>query len=287
MFILSAIRSFGRSSPLTVALLLLVAVLTVIAYSLLANGAIDVTDTSGQVKISYVVDSVYIEATAASLILTMIWLLGWGKSTYLTTRTDKAGLPWAMIAFTVPTSLTVLFAGLVLLQGNDPDQAGMIFKLILFCIAVGIFEETLFRGAVFHGLSRHLSPFWAMIISSALFGLFHMQNIMVGQDIAGTMFQSLNAFALGIVFCAVMLQTNSIWWAIGLHAIWNAFLFISAYIVQQQPTLMNLSADEIAVTRDTAEITGSAFGLPLFLFLFGIVIYSRWAKRAPYRDATV
>lgn len=286
MLNLNAIRTFGRNSPLTVALLIHLAVFGVFLWSLLKNGTIDATDPSGQVDITYVIDSLGIETIAAGLMLGVIWLFGWGKSTYLTTKIDSSGLIWGIATLLMPIVLTVVFASLVLVEGSQADQLPIIIKLFLFCIMVGIFEETLFRGTLFHGLSRHLSPFWAMILSSVLFGLFHMQNIMVGQEIGATMFQSLNAFALGIVFCAVMLQTNSIWWAIALHTVWNAFLFISAYILQKQPTLLSLSPEELAQSQNGADITLSAFGLPLFLLLLGFVIFARWDRRLRSSDAT-
>lgn len=283
---ITSVRRFASTYPLTVALLLLGAVLSLFTYSVLTTGVVDLTDASGQVDITYVIGTLGIEAIAAGLMLLVIWVLGWGKPTYLTTTIDRIGARWGVASIIVPSLLTILFASLVIFEGDEPDQLTIIIQLILFCITVGIFEETLFRGVVYHGLSRHLSPLWAMIASSILFGLFHMQNIMVGQDIAATMFQSLNAFALGIVFCAIMLQTNSIWWAIGLHTVWNAFLFISAYILQQQPALMDMSPEEISQSQETAQITAAAFSLPLFLFTLGLIIYSRWTKRITPRDVT-
>ena len=285
MFIINAIRSFARTNPLTVALGLQGIVLSVFGYSLLTSGPIDVTTSTGQVDITYVLGSLKIEAIAAILMLAIIALLGWGAQTRLTTRTDHHGIRWAIATLGLPVVLTFFIGAIIVIGGDDAGQNMILLKLFVFCITVGVFEETLYRGTLYHGLSRHLSPFWALMVSSALFGLFHMQNIMVGQDIAATMFQSFNAFALGIVFGAIMLQTNSIWWAIGLHTVWNAFLFFSAYVAQVQPQLVNLKPEDLAENQRDAAISLSAFGLPLFLAGLGMLIFFRWAKRMRAADA--
>ncbi len=283
---LSAIRRLAQRFPLSVALGLQGVVLGIFTYSLLNHGPIDVTNATGQVDITYVLGSLRIEAIAAILMLAIIALLGWGAQTRLTTPTDHHGIRWAIATLGLPVVLTFFLGAIIVIGGDQVGQNIVLLKLFVFCIAVGVFEETLYRGTLYHGLSTHLSPFWALMVSSALFGLFHMQNIMVGQDIAATMFQSFNAFALGIVFGAIMLQTNSIWWAIGLHTVWNAFLFFSAYIAQVQPQLINLKPEDLAESQSDAAISLSAFGLPLFLAGLGLLIFARWAKRMRAPDAT-
>lgn len=283
---LSAIRRLPQRFPLSVALGLQGVVMGIFAYSLLTHGPIDVTNATGQVDITYVLGSLRIEAIAAILMLAVIALLGWGAQTRLTTRTDHHGIRWAIATLGLPAVLTFFIGAIIVIDGDQAGQNIVLLKLFLFCITVGIFEETLYRGTLYHGLSTHLSPFWALMVSSALFGLFHMQNIMVGQDIAATMFQSFNAFALGIVFGAIMLQTNSLWWAIDLHTVWNAFLFFTAYIAQVQPQLINLKPEDLAASQRDAAISLPTFGLPLFLAGLGLLIFARWAKRMRAPDAT-
>lgn len=275
-------RATANRYPLTVAASLIAVVFGLFVWSLLAYGAIDVTGGTGQPEVTFILEMLNTEIIAAATVLGIVALLGWGKQTYLTTRTDWAGLKWAgplvgVILFFIGTVVSLL-----MLEGTVPDRGTTALKLALFCIAVGIFEEVLYRGILFHGLAIHLTPFWTMIASSAVFGLFHMQNMAVGQAFDATAFQSLNAFALGVLFCAIMLQTNSIWWAVALHTVWNLFLLLSAYITQSEPALMQLTAEDLANQQTTISL--SLFALPLTLLALGLFIYARWAKRT--RTAT-
>lgn len=277
MRLFSALRAKAQTSPLMIALIIQLLVISLFVMSLVSSGTVDVTTASGQPDFSFVLRGLTAEAILAVILLIIVSVLGWNKACYLTTSFDTLGLRWAIPILAVIFTLASLVIGPVIFEGTHADQSKIIFQLVLFCLAVGVFEEVLYRGTLFHGLSRHLSPFWAMMISSLIFGLFHMQNIVVGQAVGATAFQSLNAAALGVVFCAIMLQTNSIWTAIILHSGWNLVLFVSAYVAQTQPELMELSPEDIA--NQSTDITASAFLMPAFLLALGLLIYARWAKR--------
>lgn len=283
---LTSIRRFADRFPLFIALGLLAVILGLFARSVLSQGPIDAMTPSGQIDITYVIAAFNTEATVAAIMLFIVWLLGWGKQTRYCTKTDRKGVKWAVSLLILPTFIALLLAVTVMASGTHTDQNRILLQLFAFCIMVGIFEETLFRGTLFHGLSRHLSPFWAMMASSVLFGVFHMQNLMVGQDFAATMLQSVNAFALGVVFCAIMLQTNTILWAVALHAIWNTALFYIAYIVQVQPDLAQLSQEDLSATQAPQDVTAAMYLMPLIFLALGLLIFGRWAKRMRLADAT-
>ena len=277
MGILGFPRKLARAYPLSIATAIQVLVLSLFLWSIASFGTVDVTDGTGQPDISFVLEALNTEATLAIILLCLIGLLGWGKACRLTTPVDWQGLKWAAPLVGIPTLLAAAAIALILIESSQVNQVTIIWKLALFSLAVGVFEETLYRGTLYHGLSQHLSPSSAMLLSSAVFGMFHMQNIFVGQAIDATAFQSLNAFALGVLFCAVMLQTNSIWWAIALHAAWDVFLFTSAYISQSQPELIGITTDDQAV--QSPEIVPAAFLLPAFFLGLGLFIFVRWTKR--------
>ena len=91
--------------------------------------------------------------------------------------------------------------------------------LIYFAVCVPIIEELLFRGFVLD-LASEAYGFWtAIIISSVLFGLVHLNPYGI-----------LNAFFGGLIYGYVRIRTNSLLPSIFLHSIWNAHTVILEFM---------------------------------------------------------
>ncbi len=87
---------------------------------------------------------------------------------------------------------------------------------ITVCIIAPFFEEILFRGILLRGmLQNNMNPAGAIILSSLLFGMAHMNP-----------WQFLGAGMLGAVFAYVYYRTRSLWLCILLHALNNTVSFI-------------------------------------------------------------
>jgi hypothetical protein len=130
----------------------------------------------------------------------------------------------------------LVFAG-VLLNKLGAVRYGLSWAITF--LAVGFFEEFLFRGYLQFGLTRclgdlvrYFSPrnrhseaigFWsAAVLISFGFGLVHGFN--PGESPIGL----LCAGCAGLMFAFSLWRTGSLWWAIGLHAAWDwaqSFLF--------------------------------------------------------------
>lgn len=98
-------------------------------------------------------------------------------------------------------------------------------------LAIGFFEEYLFRGYLQYTLARGLSSlapylpgkpdsralgFWiAALLVSFGFGAVHGSN--PGESPAGL----ICAGIASLVFCFSLWRTGSLWWAVGLHAAWD------------------------------------------------------------------
>lgn len=80
----------------------------------------------------------------------------------------------------------------------------------------GVFEETLFRGVVLRQLERLAGTWWALALSSILFGALHMGN----PDATWTGAISIMVEA-GILLGGAYLLTRRLWFAVGIHAAWN------------------------------------------------------------------
>ena len=103
------------------------------------------------------------------------------------------------------------------------EQAGLaaaasIFLWLLLFIAVGFYEEFLSRGYHLQNLEEGTNTFWAVVISSAVFGIGHVLNPNASP------ISTLGIIAAGFYLAYGYLRTRRLWLPIGLHIGWNFFL---------------------------------------------------------------
>jgi uncharacterized protein len=83
-------------------------------------------------------------------------------------------------------------------------------------LATGVFEELLFRAGVFRLAEEWFGTWWALVISSVVFGYTHLGN--EAADLQGII--SISVWA-GALLAGCYLLTRRMWLGIGLHAAWN------------------------------------------------------------------
>jgi len=101
----------------------------------------------------------------------------------------------------------------------DPMSVVIKETLVIFLtfIMVGWNEELLSRGYHLQNLENGLNKFWAVVISSAIFGMMHWSN-------PNATWISVGGILLAGVFLAYgYLRTRQLWLPIGLHIGWNFF----------------------------------------------------------------
>ena len=99
------------------------------------------------------------------------------------------------------------------------DTAGYFAaSLVVVGIIPGILEEALFRGVLLGGMKR-FPPWAAVLLSGALFSLFH-------QNPAQTVYQ----FLFGCVFALVVIKSGSLLPAVFMHVLNNAFIIVYQYL---------------------------------------------------------
>ena len=103
--------------------------------------------------------------------------------------------------------------------------------------AEGAVEELIFRGAILRLLSSIFGVWWALGLSSGLFGAFHVAK--PGADLMAVFGIIL---AGGIPLGALYVLTGRLWASIGYHIAWN---FTEAYVFG-------------------AQVSGTGFGLSLY-----------------------
>jgi membrane protease YdiL (CAAX protease family) len=93
---------------------------------------------------------------------------------------------------------------------------GVLSFFIIF-IFVGYNEELLSRGYHLQTLASGLNMFWAVLISSSLFGLAHLGNP------NATWVSAAGIFFAGVFLAYGYIRTGQLWLSIGLHIGWNFF----------------------------------------------------------------
>ena len=90
---------------------------------------------------------------------------------------------------------------------------------VAVCISAPIFEEFLFRGFLFEGLSRsRLGVAGAALLTSASWAFIHTQY---------GWFEIFSIFLIGLLFCVAKLKTQSLYVPIVMHMLMNLIASIA------------------------------------------------------------
>ena len=108
------------------------------------------------------------------------------------------------------------------------DLSGWALVLIRYvyaCLLAPIVEELVFRDLVMTALAPYQKYKLDMLVSASLFSLSHVWQH--GWDLPSFIVY----LVPGLLFCAVLRYTKSIYWAILQHASWNSFLTLVSLLV--------------------------------------------------------
>ena len=126
-----------------------------------------------------------------------------------------------------------------------PGRESALLFLIL-AMLVGFVEETYFRGLILRTLLAR-GPWLAAIVSSVLFGGLHLLHLIEGQNLVATLSQAAWATALGFLFAAVALRTQSIVPLIVIHGLTDfiAFLVLNGATITYIPSADDLRENAV------------------------------------------
>ncbi|MCA9935659.1 MAG: CPBP family intramembrane metalloprotease [Ardenticatenaceae bacterium] len=104
-------------------------------------------------------------------------------------------------------------------------------NILLQSLLAGFVEETVFRGVLLYAFVRvwgktRRGIIASVMVQAALFGVLHSLQIFAGVTTDAAMANVLETFIFGILTGAVVLLGGTIWPAIFLHLVSNAFLLI-------------------------------------------------------------
>lgn len=163
-----------------------------------------------------------------------------------------AVLGWGMMAVIV---LAAWGFGALKYEGM-PENVSPVIMIVMFIgwILQGFSEEITCRGVLMSSVGTYHSPWTAVLINSAAFGLMHLGNN--GFSLPAV----INLFLFGVVASLFVLRTGSIWGAAAMHSIWNwaqgNFFGMQVSGLSAGDTIFRFSQ-----TGDAQWIGGGAFGL--------------------------
>jgi membrane protease YdiL (CAAX protease family) len=181
------------------------------------------------------------------LAATLITMLGWWKDIGFTLR-----LNWReWLSYLPLLILPALSAFVSDFQVTSPAQ---ITFFVLFAFAIGFAEEVIVRG-IFLRIFFPKGRIHAVLMSSLIFGLMHLGNLLIGADLGITLTQVVYATLIGIAFAGVMSYGRSIWPLIVIHALVDFFPKLSS------PSADNSGVDIIsALILVAVQIPFAAYG---------------------------
>ena len=126
-------------------------------------------------------------------------------------------------------------------------ESGLILANLFLAINVVFAEEIYFRGIICN-LWLEKSVKKAVIVSSILFGICHLMNVLGGASPVETSLQICFAFTYGIVFALIFIISKSIWPCILLHAFHDSCSFLSLEGSMQMNILIGMVQFFVLIT---------------------------------------
>lgn len=150
----------------------------------------------------------------AALLLLFIWSAGWWHEIFGRQPIKGSGWMWIAVAL-------VLVPIVIHLSSTRWGElsAGVIVAYLVMGLGVGAAEELLTRGLAVNLLRKAgYGEKAVMVLSSVIFALLHMQNMIGGQPPLLTLLELPYTFGFGLMMYLVLRVTGSIIWPILLHA---------------------------------------------------------------------
>jgi membrane protease YdiL (CAAX protease family) len=168
-------------------------------------------------------------------------------------RELSAGLFVGFALFCIATGIVWLLGGIAFTGVRQLGDT-QFWDWAALGVISGVFEETVFRGVVLRQLERLAGTWWAVALSSLIFGGLHIRN----PDATWTGAVSLMVEA-GILLGAAYLLTRRLWFAVGIHAAWN---FTQGWIFSIPVSGTGQPIGFLVTERNGPDwLTGGKFGL--------------------------
>ena len=189
-----------------------------------------------------------------ALAIGLLTSLGWWRRAGFTKLPDARSLLVVLPLLIIPAIQLLAF-------DLGTHDTVMIVVIIEAAIAAGFTEEALFRGVILRALEP-IGLFAAAVLSSVLFGVVHLVNLVAGADLLLTVDQVVSAGALGFAFAAVVLVTGRIWPVIVIHAGMDILgMLMAGDFINREPSTLSIVQVVVSNVVFTALFAGYGYWL--------------------------
>ncbi len=155
-------------------------------------------------------------AITLAVTLAIVATLGWRRASGLVPGTATR---WGTVPLGVFLFATVLTVGIPEVSSRGSAVIGLVMTGLFLA---ALTEEVLFRGFLLHGLTRRLGGRSAVLAGSALFAAAHVPALAQANEPPGQIAVALVVlFGFGVFLCKIRVSTGSVWFATGVHTLWN------------------------------------------------------------------
>jgi membrane protease YdiL (CAAX protease family) len=131
-------------------------------------------------------------------------------------------LLWPPAVVLIFLLLTVIYTGL--------PSTRVLMLVIVNTLMVGISEELMFRGILFHGASSSFGIWRAVWITAIIFGTVHTLNGLITGDFRASTLQAFFAATFGIWTVALRVRLDTIIPVIIIHWLWDCLAFLTSFL---------------------------------------------------------
>ncbi|MBR4670183.1 MAG: CPBP family intramembrane metalloprotease [Butyrivibrio sp.] len=159
-----------------------------------------------------------------------------------------------------------------------------VIVMFLLMMAVGLFEETIYRGVLFNTLRNCLGEgkgriIMAVILSSIPFGLTHFINLIFYPNlVVTTTSQVIYAIAGGILYASIYYITDNFWLVVVLHGLYDFFAGVWACFATQAEGIGMPTVDATIMQAAKEAAPDCVIGVIAFIALI-VVLNKRQTER--------
>ncbi|MBE6586481.1 MAG: CPBP family intramembrane metalloprotease [Ruminococcaceae bacterium] len=135
------------------------------------------------------------------------------------------------LLFCIPAALVVVnnMPILSMIWGDAYFVHGEPWYILWFaleCLAIGLFEEAAFRGVALLIIAEKKRTtkkglFMSIVLSSAVFGIVHLANLLAGASPGAVFLQIGYSFLIGAMCSVILFKTANLWLCVILHAVYD------------------------------------------------------------------